>query len=99
MEPTLDLGNDLLAARSIPDEALELAIRRAEQGDRITTAVAKRIVGGVRKRGKPPAVGQPVGGWRGRVGRLPQPVGVSHGGGAGCKRLLSRALRGQDCPT
>lgn len=43
----------LLAAPSIPDEARELAIQRAEQGDRITTAVAKKIVGELRKQRTP----------------------------------------------
>lgn len=43
----------LLAAPSIPDEARELAIKRAEEGDRITTAVAKKIVGDLRKQRAP----------------------------------------------
>jgi hypothetical protein len=39
----------LLAAPSVPDEARGLALDRAEAGEQITTAVAKRIVADARK--------------------------------------------------
>ena len=40
----------LLAAPSAPDEARENAIKRAEEGDRITTKVAKQILAKFRKK-------------------------------------------------
>jgi hypothetical protein len=42
----------LLAAPSAPDQARKQAIERAEAGEEITTAVAKRILADTRKRGR-----------------------------------------------
>jgi hypothetical protein len=41
----------LLAAPSAPDEARQVALRRAESGEQITTAVAREILAAARKRG------------------------------------------------
>jgi hypothetical protein len=43
----------LLAAPSVPDEAREKAIERAEAGEQITTVVAKEILAETRKRKRP----------------------------------------------
>ena len=43
----------LLAAPSVPDEAREKAIERAEAGEQITTAVAKEIVAATKKKKRP----------------------------------------------
>ena len=42
----------LLAAPSVPDEARQVALDRAEAGEQITTAVAKKIVAEARKSGE-----------------------------------------------
>jgi hypothetical protein len=43
----------LLAAPSVPDEAREKAIKRAEAGEQITTTVAKEILAETRKKKRP----------------------------------------------
>jgi Protein of unknown function (DUF3102) len=43
----------LLVAPSAPDEAREAAIKRAEAGEQITTAVAKKILSETRKKSRP----------------------------------------------
>jgi hypothetical protein len=43
----------LLAAPSVPDEARQLALERAEAGEKITTSVAKEIVAETRKKKRP----------------------------------------------
>jgi Protein of unknown function (DUF3102) len=43
----------LLAAPSIPEEARQLAIERAEGGEKITTVIAKEIVAEARKKARP----------------------------------------------
>src|SRR6266478_6003746 len=43
----------LLAAQSVPDEARQEAIERAEAGEEITTAVAKEIVAETKKKRRP----------------------------------------------
>lgn len=43
----------LLAAPSVPDEARQVAIEKAEAGEAITTAVAKEIVAEAKKKKKP----------------------------------------------
>lgn len=43
----------LLAAPSVPDEAREKAIERAEAGEQITTAIAKEILAEARKKKRP----------------------------------------------
>jgi hypothetical protein len=45
----------LLAAPSVPDEARQDALERAEAGEEITTAVAREIVTGARRARKKPA--------------------------------------------
>src|ERR1700730_8676906 len=40
----------LLAAPSVPDEARQMAVERAEAGEQITTSVAKEIVAETRKK-------------------------------------------------
>jgi hypothetical protein len=43
----------LLAAPSVPDEAPEKAVERAEGGEQVTTAVAKEIPAETRKKKRP----------------------------------------------
>src|SRR5262249_26841287 len=43
----------LLAAPSVPDEAREKAVERAEAGEQITTAVAKEILAEARRKKRP----------------------------------------------
>jgi len=61
----------LLAGPSVPDEAREKAVERAEAGEQITTAVAKEIVAETRKKKRPRRQkSQPAEKLSGRLGKV-----------------------------